>query len=127
MIFKNHFNKEKFPTVKEMNNLPSMTVPDQSMSMREILSRYASGLPLGAGRVPIYEDPESDLPDLANMDLADRELYLANAKAELDEVNARLKEKETEKQRKAALAYAKKILHEEELLKPKPAVTTEPK
>ncbi|WNK13133.1 MAG: hypothetical protein [Microvirus sp.] len=37
---------------------PSMTVPDQTMSMKEILRRFASGLPIGGIRVPLYEGEE---------------------------------------------------------------------
>ncbi|QCQ85115.1 hypothetical protein [Blackfly microvirus SF02] len=47
----------------EINLLPSKTVPDQSMSIGEIMHRYASGLPVGGTRVPMYEedeDPEYD-------------------------------------------------------------------
>ncbi|AXH77877.1 MAG: hypothetical protein [Microviridae sp.] len=127
MKFQNHFNRAEFPRRFEKNTQPSMTVPDQAMPMREIMRRYASGLPIAAGKVPIYEDPESDLPDLTNMDLADRQEYIEKAAQELKEVKQRLDEKEAEKQKKASIAAAKKILHEEELLKSKTAVTTETK
>ena len=37
---------------------PSMTVPDQTMSMREMLSRYAKGLPIGGAKESIYDENE---------------------------------------------------------------------
>jgi len=59
----------------EKNNLPSATVPDQTMSLRELISRYARGLPINGVKVPIYDEhPEDDdLPDPRTLDLAERE------------------------------------------------------
>lgn len=42
--------------------LPSLTVPDQTLSIPEILRRYSRGLSLGGMRTPIYEG-EDDLFD----------------------------------------------------------------
>lgn len=49
---------------------PSMTVPDQTMSIREILDRYARGLPIEGQKVPMYDGDEF-VPDIAHMDLVD--------------------------------------------------------
>ena len=35
---------------------PSKTVPDQTMSIREIFQRYAAGLPIGGNINPIYNE-----------------------------------------------------------------------
>ena len=61
---------------------PSMTIPDQTMSIREILDRYARGLPIEAGKVPIY-DGEEYTPDPRYMDLADRQEYMEYAKDQI--------------------------------------------
>lgn len=66
----------------EVNNKPSMTIPDQTMSIREILDRYARGLPIEAGKVPIY-DGEEYSPDPRYMDLADRQEYMEYAKDQI--------------------------------------------
>jgi hypothetical protein len=43
------------------------------MSLRQILERYARGLPVsGVLKTPIY-DPENDLPNPATLDLAEKE------------------------------------------------------
>jgi hypothetical protein len=65
-----------FPEKYEVNTQPSKTVPDQSLSVQEILRRYARGLPLSDVKTPIYEGEETYHPDLSKMDLADREAYL---------------------------------------------------
>lgn len=72
------------PTVGEINDMPSMTVPDQAMSMAEILSRFARGLPIEAGRVPIY-DEENDLPDIRTLDLVERADLAEQYRNELSE------------------------------------------
>jgi hypothetical protein len=56
----------------EVNCYPSVTVPDQTMSLRQILERYARGLPVsGVLKTPIY-DHENDLPNPATLDFAER-------------------------------------------------------
>lgn len=57
----------------EVNLQPSMTVPDQTMSLREILDRFARGLPVGGHKVPLYDDGENDLPNFQTLDLAERQ------------------------------------------------------
>lgn len=86
---KTPYNAKEFPVKGESSKLPSMTVPDQSMSVQEILRRYASGLsPLGE-RVPVY-DGDEEVPDLKKMDLAEIEQlkkdtsdYIANVGSEI--------------------------------------------
>lgn len=69
----------------ECNKKPSMTIPDQTMSIREILVRYAKGLPIEAGKVPIYEGEEYT-PDPRYMDLADRQEYMEYAMEQIKNV-----------------------------------------
>lgn len=77
--FKTPYNAPLFPGDDEVNPLPSLTIPDQSMSVREIMIRHANGLPFQAGKVPVYEgaeDFDDFLPNLATLDISERqELY----------------------------------------------------
>lgn len=93
--FKTQYNTDEFPSKKEKNRLPSMTVADQSMSMREIMQRYARGLPIEGQKVPFY-DEDDDMPDLTNLDLAEKEALIRDAKYELEEIEARKKERSDE-------------------------------
>lgn len=75
----------------EVNNQKSLTVPDQSMSIKEILNRYSRGLPIESFK-PIYddvEDPEDYLPDPRTMDLAERQEYVEMVREELNAINSR--------------------------------------
>lgn len=69
---KTWLNFKDFAKDYEVNTMPSETVPDQTMSVSEILNRYARGLPIGGSKVPIYED-DNDLPDPRTLDLAERQ------------------------------------------------------
>ncbi|QGF19321.1 hypothetical protein [Antarctic microvirus CAA_003_V_4] len=63
--FKNTTNARQWEKTPEVNNSPSLTIPDQTMSINEIVRRFASGLPLGGNRVPEY-DGEDDVLDGIN-------------------------------------------------------------
>lgn len=83
----------------EVNTLPSETIPDQTLSIRELLVRYANGLPLGGFIEGYYADDEEsekddfeDLPDVRTLDLAEREELRERYLHELDEIKERLKE-----------------------------------
>lgn len=72
-----------------MNSLPSETIPDQSMTIREMLARHQAGLldPFMKG-VQYWEDIEEvPLTYRQNFDLTD----LDQAQAELDELREEIK------------------------------------
>ena len=70
----------------EINKQKSLTIPDQAMSIKDILSRFARGLDV-EGFKPIYDDDDITLddyiPDPKNMDLAERQEYKEYATQEL--------------------------------------------
>jgi len=52
----------------------SQTVPDQSFSIREILTKHSKGLPIPAiAKVPVFS--EEELPDFQAMDLTEIQAY----------------------------------------------------
>jgi hypothetical protein len=96
MKIRNIFNAKEF-TDNEINNEPSLTIPDQSMSVRELLQRFANGLPLGGVKEQIYEGEDGDGIDPRRLDLADRQELEIAARQELAEIEERLKTKKVEK------------------------------
>jgi hypothetical protein len=103
-MFKTNINGHTYDKTYEKNTKPSETIPDQSMSVKELMQRHAQGLPLGGERVPIYNG-ETDLPDMYRMDLAEREELINGAKDELDQLTQKSKTQEKLKteQKQAAL------------------------
>lgn len=74
---RNHLNASKLQVKGESSTKPSLTVPDQSMTITEIVTRYAKGLPFNNERTGIYDEDENDvLPDFRRMDLVDQQEYL---------------------------------------------------
>lgn len=97
MTFKTTWNATAFPVYGKRFTLPSLTVPDQSMTVKQIADRYIRGLPIGGEKVAIYESRETDdfedmLPDLANLDISERFELSAVAKAEYEALKVRLRE-----------------------------------
>lgn len=86
MKFRTQFTPVK--ATEEQNTQPSKTIPNEAMSIREILIRYARGLPINGSKVPIY-DEENDLPDPRKMDLADWQELRERYKEELEEIRQR--------------------------------------
>jgi len=77
----------------EINSEPSLTIPDETMSIREILSRFSRGL--SVDQKISYYDEEDYHPDLSKMDLADREDYIEKVKQELKDIQDKLKTEDT--------------------------------
>ncbi len=97
MKIKTMLNYSNFDKNYEVNNEPSQTIPDQTMSIRELLRRYASGLPLGGSKDPIYEGEDGDGVDPRRLDLAERQELEIAARQELAEIEERLKSNKVEK------------------------------
>lgn len=99
---KHALNAHEFPKKHESSSKPSMTIPDQSLSIRELYDRFQSGLPLQGVKDAVYYGEDDDFPDLAKMDLADRENYIKGVREELEEfktkrsaqIDAKRREKE---------------------------------
>lgn len=92
-------NSYLFKKMYERNTLPSCTIPDQSMSIKEIVRRFASGLPIPTSRQPLWND--SDEPDIAHMDLADREDYINERADELRALKQKISNHEKNKSKTA--------------------------
>lgn len=99
--FKTPYNAELFPQDGEINDLPSKTVPDQAMSVREILSRYARGLSLGGSRTPVFDGDDSDFPDLEKLDKVERLEVIRRVKAEYDTIQKNAMKDRADRERRA--------------------------
>ena len=113
-VFKTQFNAhlfhddhEELPSIQ-----PSMTVPDQSMTIREIMDRHRRGLPTDT-RTPIFDD-ENDLPDIRKMDLSELHDLREKLNEELSDIKRKQEQKHQEKQRQLLLDDLKKQLQQEQ-------------
>lgn len=68
-----------FPKTYENPVGVSLTIPDQTMSLQEILNRYSHGIPMNAisNKTPIYTDNENALGiPIEQLDFAERQQML---------------------------------------------------
>lgn len=72
--------------------LPSLTQPDQSMTVQEILRKYVGGKPLPASNDLSYHD----LPDLRQLDLVELEELKENTATRIAELQAQKKIEDAE-------------------------------
>lgn len=94
---KNSLNAAQFERHLEYNDQPSETIPDQTLTIKQILDRYARGLPVNRG-ISLYDDEyeDNDLPDPRTLDIAEREELREAAEQELSEIKAKHKRKKDE-------------------------------
>lgn len=109
----------------ETNTMPSQTQPDEVLSIREMLNRHTSGVPIpGTNREPIYYPEElGHVPDVERMDLTEiaemvehvtekrKTLESELKKREADELAAK---KAREKEERDMLEFFKKQNSKEE-------------
>jgi len=97
--------KTRFKVFKK----PSLAVPDQTMSLKVMVTKYVKGLPISAPNLDgIYTD-EDDAIDFNKLDLAEQEQLILNASEELSETKGRIT-----RQREEDEANAKKIAENQE-------------
>lgn len=81
----------RFPRKYETTDKPSMTIPDQALTIVQILDRYARGLPLGGEKVPMYDsEGDVDMHDFQLMDEPDRIQYMMDMRDELQELKTKI-------------------------------------
>jgi hypothetical protein len=89
MRIKTSMNAREFEKNYERNSKPSLTIPDQTMSIRTILERHSRGLPIDGMKVPIWEGEENDLPDWRTLDLSERQELAEHYKQEIESIKNR--------------------------------------
>lgn len=81
----------------EKNTEPSLTVPDQTLSMRQILERYYRGEAVSIYE-PVYSDDE-DVPDVEKMDKLEKLDLLRDVKEGISEIQDRMAAKKAKEAR----------------------------
>ncbi|QCQ84599.1 hypothetical protein [Blackfly microvirus SF02] len=82
--------------IEPHNDIPSTTIPDQAISVPELMRRWSNGLPLTGGREPVYSDSEIDLNRMDYSEIED----LQRANAEVIERSKRRQKQNPSKESK---------------------------
>lgn len=110
-----------YPTVKvkgqSFKNVKKVTVPNQSMTLKEILKRFIRKESLPVNQEGIYEDRMGDLEKLDKMDIVDKMEIVDEIKSDMEKVKTHrqkeAKKKADEEQQKATEAMRQKIIEEQ--------------
>lgn len=120
MRFKTHYNAAEFKPSYDPSGGVSKTIPDQTMSLKEIMRRFAAGLPIEGVKVPLYDDEDAPLVDISTLDLAEREEQARIAREELDSLKDRIKLAQQEARQAYYLGKAMKANEAKEKAKKPP-------
>lgn len=87
-MVKNLFNYKPSPGKRFTQK--SITIPDDAMSIREIMNRFSRGIPVPNER-PVYYEGDVLNPDLNTMDLTDLEKYQKGILNKLEDIKHQAK------------------------------------
>lgn len=70
--FRDPYNYNSLPKTVESNYSPSLTIQNDSFTLKELLERNSRGLSLtSSGRTEIYHGDQMEMPDLQRMDISE--------------------------------------------------------
>ncbi len=108
------FQSKPYEMLGEENNMPSLTVPDQSLGIKELLLNHTRGI---SSNVKIYEGEyyETEIPIID--DLTDLDFYRQDIKRREIALKAKIKEEHDEKvlQRQQEIKEAENASNSEKL------------
>lgn len=88
--FKNSLNFNPLSASKETFSLPSMTVPDQTLSLKTLLERYTRGQSVATFK-PVYLGDEEEFAQFDSMDRLEKIDHLNNLKQQIDSYRSALR------------------------------------
>lgn len=102
--------------------LPSLTVPDQTLSLKTMVTKYVKGLPIAAPDLKGQYTDDEVATDFEKLDLAEQEEIILNVSNELTKTKGKIA-KEREETAAKRTAEAEKDKKELEELRAKLALT----
>jgi len=109
-IVYNTLNAHTRPKNYKIFEMPSMTIPDQSLTIKQIIDRHSKGLSLGSTKTPIYDEENETLGiNPKTLDLTDLHDLATENKQRIKNLNATMQknaEKEAQEAADKALELA---------------------
>lgn len=130
--FRNQYNYDpKIDTGFSEYKEQSMTVPDESYSIKDLLKKHRSGIPVNVERDGQYDDDpdhdDIDRTELLNMDLAEKAEILEQQKELQQAVKDRIEENKKAKAAKNELNEKRTEPEKETEISEKPSIQEEKK
>lgn len=104
MKFRTQYNNHEHPKVaNEKGDIKGKSMPEQSLTIRQMLERQRLGMPvMGNIKVPVYHPEEVFIPDFNSMDLAEIEELKRNLNNSVADLKKKYKEEYDSALRKKA-------------------------
>lgn len=107
MKFKTQYNANEFPKQYEAGGGISRTIPDQGLTVPQIMERNRRGLSIPQAKALEYTHdengealtPEGNMPDLSKLDLAEIQELKAQAADQVQQLQLQLQAQELDKQK----------------------------
>lgn len=112
--FRTMYNNKEYPKTYEKVSPISETVPDQAMTVTQIVQRFNNGYSVPGGKTPVWMHPDEEEDDLSSLDLstldfAERQEIVAMYQQELSDIRARQKAAEQRAKDAAREAMTPKV------------------
>lgn len=75
---------------------PSITVPNQTMSLRELLDKHSRGMPVSAPSRQAFYDEDGDGVDFDSLDIIDQKAYIQAKREEYNGIKDRFEAEQAE-------------------------------
>lgn len=92
----------------EVNDMPSLFQPDMSMSVAELMFRYATNRPV-PGSVPLMYTNDAEAPDMSRLDKLDQIDLLRENQARINELEDKMAEFDAAKKQRADAKYKSQL------------------
>lgn len=92
--FQTQYNRDIKVIHMEINKDPSMTIPDQTFTLPEIIARFAKGLPVkGNSQVPMYDEGTDILKgvNFNTLDLSEKQDFINDTRNEYKSLQDKIK------------------------------------
>lgn len=97
MIFRTHYTRTKTPG--EINTMEIVTIPNQAMTVQEIMQRFASGRPIPKSVNMMYTGDDYT-PDVRRMDISEYEDLKEATRNEVEQLQKQIRDKANIKAKK---------------------------
>jgi hypothetical protein len=101
--------KIKFYKGQDYSKESKLTVPNQAMSLQEILNRFVRNEPLAIGKDVNYHESDDDLEKLARLDPVDKMAYIQKMQEVQDKFQAQEESRRLKMEEKARQEFLEKL------------------
>lgn len=125
--FRTQHNAEQCPREVEVFTMPSLTVPEKTYTIPELMARMKRGQPLGGTlHEAVFHGEDEYFPEINKLDLAEQEIILQSKMDVIRKAKQQLKHQEQQKLVEKQAKEKFKVMQEEYLKRQQQTITQQP-